>query len=149
MEDGEVKSKTKSDRMAWVQSLAVVVGLVVVFESTILEFFKSITFSAFSNVPVVVSDHFLEKCLSLIGGSNFEAFVFTNRNNCLALRCELSLDFGFVRSQSIVELGIFWVLFDCANSPDGSSLGPNLVFEADREQVSFFGGEVFRLALNN
>ena len=77
---------------------------------------------AFSNVSVVVTNHFVEECLGLVSGSNLHAEVLNDLNNSHALLVELFFDFGLVTLKSVIEFRVLWVLLDGADGSDGSSL---------------------------
>jgi hypothetical protein len=149
VEDGEVKSKTKSNWVACVQRFGGGLSKSVVFKGTILDGIKLITLSALGNVSVVVTHHLVEEGFGLVSGGNFHALGLDDLNNGDTLVVKFLFDFLLVASKSLVELGVFWVLLDGANGSNSCSLGANLVLETNRQKVSFFSGEVFVLALNN
>jgi pantoate kinase len=44
---------------------------------------------------------------------------------------------------------VLWILLDGADGSNSGSLGADLVLESNREEVSFLGGEVLILVLDN
>ena len=73
----------------------------VVLESTVLDGFKFITLSALSNVSIIISNHLVEECLGLVGGSFLVALVLHDRDNIHALLIKFSLDLLFVSGESL------------------------------------------------
>ena len=73
VEDGEVKSKTKSDWVAGVQGFRGGLGELIVLEGTILDGVELISLGALGDVSVVVTNHFVEEGFGLIGSSNLHA----------------------------------------------------------------------------
>jgi len=117
----------------------------IVIKSSILNDIELITFSALSNISVVISHHLVEESFGLIGLGNIHAGCLDNINNRDALAVEFLLNFVLVQFKSIIEFRIFWVLLNGTDGSNSSSLGANLVLETNREEVSLFGGEVFVL----
>jgi hypothetical protein len=66
-----------------------------------------------------------------------------------ALVVQLLFDLLLVFPESVVELGVLWVLLDSGDGPDSGSLRADLVLEANGKQVSLFGSEVFVLSFDN
>jgi hypothetical protein len=149
MEDGEVKGKTKSNRVASVQGCGACLSQLVVFEGSILDNLELITLGALSNVSIVVSNHLVEEGFCLISLSNFEAVILDNIYDGNALVIEFSFDLCLVSGKSIIEFRIFWVLLDSTDCTDSCSLGADLVFETNREEVSLFSCEIVRFATDN
>jgi len=85
VEHREVKSKSKSNWIAWVQSRGGILSQLVVFKGTIFTFIKLFFWSTFGNVSVIVTNHFLEESFGLIGCCNFQAFSTYNINDWIAL----------------------------------------------------------------
>ena len=108
-----------------------------------------ISVGAFSNVSVIITDHFVEEGLGLISAGNFHARSFDDVDNFETLVIELLLDLLLVLGESVLELLILWVLLDGTNGPNGSSLRSNLVLESNGKQVSLLGGKVVRLRSND
>ena len=115
----------------------------IVFEGSIFDGLKLISLSALGNISVVVTHHFVEEGFGLIGSGFSHAIILNNIDNSDALIVKLLLNLFLVSSKTFIELGVFWVLLDGADGPDGSSLGANLVLESNREKVSLFSGEIF------
>ena len=149
VEHREVQGKTKSDRVASVQRLGGFVGQLIILQCTVLDALKLIWGGAFSHVSVVVSNHLVEECLGLVGGGLLHAALFDSLDYVHALIIELSFDFLFVSREGLAEIGVLRILLDCGDGPDGGSLGSNLVFKSNREQVSLLGGEILRLLLGD
>ena len=149
VEDGEVKSKSKSDWVAGVQGLGAGLGKLIVLEGSVLDGVELITFGALSNVSVVVTDHLVEESFGLIGSGNTHARVLDDINDRDALVVKLLLDLLFVGTESIIEFGVFWVLFDGGDGSNGGSLGSDLVLESNGEEVSLFSGEILDLGFDN
>jgi hypothetical protein len=131
MEDGEVKGKSKSNWVASVQRLGTGLCKLVVLESTVLNNVKLGVFCALCNISVVVTNHLIEEGFGFISGSNFHAFILDDFNNGDTLVVKLTFDLGLVFGESIVEFGVLWVLLDCTNGSNSSSLGANLVLESN------------------
>ena len=121
----------------------------VVLKSSILDGLDIGFIGAFGDVSVVISDHLVEEGLSIVGGGDSHAVGLDDFDNGNALVVKLFLDLFLVFSKGIVELLVLGILLDGGNSSNCSSLGTNLVFESNRKEVSFFGGEVFVLGLDN
>ena len=149
MEYREVKSKTKSNRVAGVQRFRSALSELIVLESTILDGIKFISLGTFSNVSIVVTHHLVEESFGLISSSDSNALILDNLNNLEALIIKLALDFLFVLSKSIIELLILWILFDGTDSSNSSSLRSNLVLKSNRKEVSLFSSEVFIFVFDN
>jgi hypothetical protein len=143
VEDGEVKSESKSDWVASVQGLGAGLGELIVLESTVFDGIELVTLGALSNVSVVVTDHFVEESFGLISGSNTHARILDDVNDTNALVVKLLLDLLFICRETFVEFRVFWVLLNSTDGSNGGSLRSNLVLETNREEVSLFGGEVF------
>jgi len=149
MEDGEVEGETKSNWVAGIQGLGSSSGLLIVLEGTIFDNIKLISLSALSNISVVITNHFVEEGFGLVSAGNFQATLLDDINDANALIVKLLLDLLFVCAESLVELGVFWVLLDGADGSNGCSLGTNLVLESNGKQVSLFSGEILTLAFDN
>ena len=149
VEHREVQGKTKSNWVASIQRLGRFVGQLIVLQCTILNALQLIWGGTFSHVSVVVADHLVEESLGLVGGGLLHAALFHSLDYAHALIIELSFDFLLVSSEGLAEIGVLRILLDCRNGPDGSSLRSNLVFEANREQVSLLSGEVLSLLLGD
>ena len=121
MEHGEVESQTKSDWVASIQTFGGLLGKLVVLQSTILDIRELISLSALGNVSIVVSNHFVEEGLGLIGGCNLHALLLHNVHDGDALIVEFTLDLLLVGRETLVELLVFGILLDRA---DGSNSGP-------------------------
>jgi len=121
----------------------------IVIKSSILDSLELFGNCAFSNVSVVVSHHLVEESFGLIGGGDIHAGVLDNINNGHTLIVELLFDLFLVGTESIVELGILWVLLDGTDGSNSGSLGTDLVLETNREEVSLFSGEVITLGFDN
>jgi hypothetical protein len=149
VENGEVKSESKSDWVACVEGCGGLAGLLVVLEGTILDSVELISGSALSNVSVVVTDHLVEECLGLVGSGLTHALALNDINNRDALVVELLLDLLFVLGETFVEFGVFWVLLDRADGPNGGSLGSDLVFETNGKEISLLSSEILLFGFNN
>ena len=149
VEHREVQGKTKSDWVARVQRLRGLAGHLIVLQGAVLDRLNLIWAATFSHVSVVVSDHLVEESLGLVGGGLLHAAFLHSLDNAHALIVELSFDFLLVSSESLVEVGVLRILLDCGDGPDGGSLGSDLVFEPNREQVSLLSGEVLSLLLRD
>jgi len=149
VEDREVEGKTKSNWVAGVEALGAGLGELVVLKGAIFDGLKLVGIGTLGDVPVVVSDHLVEEGLGLVGGGDLHALVLDVIDDGHALVVELTLDLLLVALEGLVELLVLWILLDGADGPDGGSLGSDLVLESDGKQVSFFGGEVLSLVLNN
>jgi len=149
VEDGEVKSESKSDWVAGIEGFGGGLGELIVLEGTIFDGIELVTLGALGNVSVVITDHFVEESFGLVSGSNTHAGVLDDVDNGDALVVELLFDLFFVSAESIVEFGVFWVLLDGTDGSNGGSLGSNLVLETNGEKVSFLSGEIVRFALDN
>jgi len=103
VEDGEVKSESKSDWVASVQGLGRGLGMLIVIEGTIFDGVKLITLCALSNVSVVITDHFVEESFGFISGGNIHAGILNNIDNIDTLVVKLLLNLFLVSSESIVE----------------------------------------------
>jgi hypothetical protein len=73
VEDREVKSKSKSDWVACVQRFRGGLSKLIVLEGTVFNDLELVSIGALSNISVIISDHFVEETLSLIGGSDAHA----------------------------------------------------------------------------
>ena len=149
VEHGEVQSETQSNWVACVQTLGGGLGKLIVLEGAILDGIELVLQGALGDVPVVVTDHLVEEGLGLIGGGDLHALVLDDVDDGDALIIELFLDLLLVGGEAVVELLVFWVLLDGADSPDGRSLRSNLVLESNGKEVSLLGGEVLVLVLDN
>ena len=149
MEHGEVESQSQSDWVAGVQTLGGGLSELVVLKGTVLDTFELIGLGALGNVSVVVSDHFVEECLGLIGGGDIHALLLDNINDIDALIVKLLLNLLLVGRETVVELLVLGVLLDGTNGSNGGSLRANLVLEANGKEVSLLSGEVLILGLNN
>jgi hypothetical protein len=121
----------------------------VVFEGTVLDRFKLVSLGALGNVSVVVSNHFVEECLGLIGGGDLHALSLNNVDDGDALIVKLTLDLLLVGRETVVELLVLGVLLDGTDGSNGGSLGADLVLETNGKEVSLLSGEVLILGLNN
>jgi hypothetical protein len=92
MEHGEVESQTKSDWVAGIQTLRRGLGKLVVVQSTILHSIELVLVGALGNISVVISNHFVEESLGLIGGGNFHALLLNNIDNGDALVIKLTFN---------------------------------------------------------
>jgi hypothetical protein len=133
VEHGEVQSKTKSDWVAGVQRLGGSLCKIVVLEGAIFNSLEFIGLSALSDISIVVSNHFIEESLGLVGGGNLHALVLDNVHDGDALVVKLGFDFLFVSGETIVELLVLWILLDGTDRSNGGSLGADLVLETNRE----------------
>ena len=149
VEHGEVQSKTQSDWVAGVQTLGSLLSLVVVAEGSLLDGLELVSLSALCHISVVVTDHFEEETLGLIGGCHLHAGLLHNVDNGHALVVELTLDLLLVGGEAVVELLVFWVLLDGADRPDSGSLGSDLVLETNGKQVSLLSREVLVLGFDD
>ena len=149
MEHGEVESQSQSDWVAGVQTLGGGLSELVVLEGTVLHRFKLVGLGALGNVSVVVSNHFVEECLGLIGGGDLHALSLNNVDDGDALIVKLTLDLLLVGRETVVELLVLGVLLDGTNGSNGGSLGADLVLETNGKEVSLLSGEVLILGLNN
>ena len=149
MEHGEVESQSQSDWVAGVQTLGGGLSELVVIKGTVLDLINLIGFGTLGNVSVVVSDHFVEECLGLIGGGDIHALLLDNINDIDALIVKLLLNLLLVGRETVVELLVLGVLLDGTNGSNGGSLRANLVLEANGKEVSLLSGEVLILGLNN
>jgi len=149
VENGEVKSESKSDWVACVEGGRGLAGLLVVLEGTILDSVELISRSALSNVSVVVTDHLEEECLGLVGSGLSHALVLNDSDNRDALVVEFLLDLLLVQGETFVEFGVFWVLLDRADGSNGGSFGSNLVFETNGKEVSLLSSEILLFGFNN
>jgi len=70
VEDGEVKSKSKSDWVASIKGLRAVLCKLIVLKGTVFDCFKLITLSALGNVSVVITDHLVEEGFGFISGGS-------------------------------------------------------------------------------
>ena len=73
VEDGEVKSKSKSDWVAGVQGLGAGLGKLIVLKGTVFDGIKLVSLGALGNVSVVVTNHFVEESFGLVSGGNTHA----------------------------------------------------------------------------
>jgi hypothetical protein len=126
MEYGEVESKTKSDWVASVEGLGGALGELIVLEGTTFDGLELIRSGTLSNV-----------------------LILNDINDSDALFIELSFDLFLVSTKAILELDVLWILLNGTDGPDSSSLGSNLVLEANRQQVSLFSGEILLFGLND
>jgi hypothetical protein len=149
VEHREVEGQTKSDWVAGVQTLGGGLSELVVFEGTVLDRFKLVSLGALGNVSVVVSNHFVEECLGLIGGGDLHALSLNNVDDGDALIVKLTLDLLLVGRETVVELLVLGVLLDGTDGSNGGSLGADLVLETNGKEVSLLSGEVLILGLNN
>jgi len=149
VEDGEVEGKTKSDWVASVQGLGGSLSKLIVLKGTIFNGIELISLGALGNISVVITNHFVEEGFGLVSGGNLDAISFDSVNNGDALSVKLLFDLLFISTESIVELGVFWVLLDGTDGSNGSSLGTNLVLESNGEKVSLFGSEIVVFAFDN
>ena len=149
VEDGEVKSESKSDWVASVEGLGGLAGELVVLEGAVLDSFELISLGALSNVSIVVTDHLVEEGLGFVGAGLTHALVLDNVDDGDALVVELTLDLFLVGAEGFVELGVFWVLLDSADGSNGGSLGSDLVLETNGKEISLLGGEVLCLGFDD
>ena len=149
VENGEVKSKSKSDWVAGIQGLGAGLGKLIVLEGSVLDGVELITLGALSNVSVVVTDHLEEECLGLVGSGLTHALVLNDSDNRDALVVEFLLDLLLVLCETFVEFGVFWVLLDRADGSNGGSFGSNLVFETNGKEVSLLSSEILLFGFNN
>ena len=149
VEHGEVEGKTKSNWVAGIEALRAGLGKLVILKSTILDLFQFVGIGAFGNVPIVVSNHLIEEGLGLIGGGDLHAFFFDVFDDRHALFIKFTFDLFLVTLEGFVELLVLWILLNGANSPNGGSLGSDLVLESNRKQVSFLSSEIFLLGLDD
>ena len=73
----------------------------IVLEGTVLDGFKFISLSAFSNISIIISNHLVEECLGLVGGSFWVALILNNLYDIHALLIKFSLDLLFVGGESL------------------------------------------------
>jgi len=149
VENGEVKSESKSDWVASVKGFGGRAGKLVVLKSTVFDGIELITGGALSNVSVIITDHLVEEGFGLVSGSLGHARVLDNFDNLDALIVEFLLDLLLVLSESCVELLVLWVLLDGTDSSNGGSLGADLVLETDGKQVSLLSGEILGFVGDN
>jgi hypothetical protein len=149
MEYGEVESKTKSDWVASVEGLGGALGELIVLEGSTFDGLELIRSGTLSNVSVVISNHLVEEGLGFVGAGNLHALIHNDINDSDALFIELSFDLFLVSTKAILELDVLWILLNGTDGPDSSSLGSNLVLEANRQQVSLLSGEILLFALHN
>jgi hypothetical protein len=149
VEHREVESQTQSDWVAGVQTLRRGLGELIVLESSFLDIIELVLLGALGDISVVVSDHFVEEGLGLVGGGHLHALLLNDSHDGHALFVELFLNALLVSRQGTVEFLVFGVLLDGADGPDGSSLGADLVFETNRQQVPLLGGEILALRFDN
>ena len=131
VEHREVKGQSKSDWVAGIEALASSLCVVVVLEGSVLNSLELISLGVFSNVSVVVTHHLLEEGLGLISRCNSEAGILDVLHDLVALVEKLLLNLLLVLLESTAVLGILGVLLNGRDGPDGSSLGSDLVLEAD------------------
>jgi hypothetical protein len=122
MEHREIEGESKSDWVASVQAFRSALGKLIVLEGSVLDSIQLISLGTFSNVSVVISDHLVEEGFGLVGGGNSHAGVLHNVDNADALVIKFLLNFLLVDCECFIELGVFRVLLDSRNGPDGSSL---------------------------
>jgi hypothetical protein len=103
VEDGEVKSKSKSDWVAGIQALGARLGELIVLKSTIFDGIKLISLGALGNVSVVISNHFVEESFGLISRCDFHALTLDDLNDRDALVVELLFNLLFICRKTIVE----------------------------------------------
>jgi len=132
MENGEVEGETESNWVTGVQALWSGGGKLVVVECTIFYDIELSTLCALCHVSIIISNHFVKECLGFISVCYLHARAFHSINDWNALIVKFLFDLLFVISKTIVELGVFWVLFNCRNSSNGSSLWTNLVLKSNR-----------------
>jgi hypothetical protein len=122
VENREVKSKTKSDWVAGVQTLGSLLSELVVLESSLFHRLDLIRLGALSNVSVVVSHHLVEESFGLVGSGNLHAGVLDGVDDLHTLVIELTLNFSLVGLKSRIEFLVFRVLLDGGNGSDSSPL---------------------------
>jgi hypothetical protein len=145
MEHGEVKSKTKSDWVASIQTLGLSLGELIVFEGSIFNCFDLVLLGALGNVPIVITNHFVKESLGLVSGGNLHALTLNNLDDGHALVVKLTFDLLLVLGETVVELRVFWVLLDSADGSNSGSLRSNLVLKSNRQKVSLLSCEVLAL----
>ena len=77
-----------------------------------LDLLELVGLGALGYVSVVVTNHLVEESLGLVGGGNLHALLVNDLDDVSALFVELLFDHGLVNGESIVVLGVFWVLLD-------------------------------------
>ena len=122
VENGEVKSESKSDWVACVEGLRGLASFLIILKGSIFDSLELISLSTLSNVSVVVTDHLIKECLGLVGSGLTHALILDNLHDGDALVVELFLDLLLISSETIVEFGVLWILLDCADGSDRSSL---------------------------
>jgi len=132
VEDGEVKSESKSDWVAGIKGFGTALGKFIVLKGTVFDGIKLISLGALGDVSVVITDHFVEESFGLISGGNTHAWFLDDIDDRDALVVKLLLDFLLVGTETIIEFWVFWVLLDGADGSNGGSLGSNLVLETNR-----------------
>merc|ERR1712029_1049445 len=113
VEDGEVERQTELDWVAWREGNFV--GFVVSLESLLLHFLELRVLGVFSDVTVVVTDHFHEECLGLTVAVFGKDLLLNHENDLLAVCSELGLNSFLVLSECVGELGVLRVLLDGGN----------------------------------
>ena len=73
VEDGEVKSKSKSDWVASVQGFGRRLSKLIVLEGSVFDGIELISLCALGDVSVIITHHFVEESFGLIGGSDIHA----------------------------------------------------------------------------
>ena len=149
VEDGVVEGESESNWVAGVERFGGGLGFLIVIEGAFLYALELISSGTFGNVSIVITNHLIEEGLSLIGGGNLHALLADNFDDVDTLVVKFTFDFRFVTRKSFVEFLVLWILLDGSDGSNGSSLGTNLVLESNREEVSFFGGEVLVLGSNH
>jgi len=147
VEHREVQGETELDGVAgWESNL---IGLVVCFESILLDCLKLGTLCVLSDVAVVVADHLYEEGLGFTVAWFAKDFLVDHVNNLLAVGGKFLFDFVLVGSKCAGKLGVLGVLLNSSNGSAGSTLGTNQVLESDREEIAFIGGDIGTLDIEN
>jgi len=147
LEDREVKSETKLDRVARLEGN--LVGRFVSLESVLLNLLEVVTLGVLGDVAEVVTNHLDEEGLGLTVASLGENLGVDDVNNTLAVSLETGLNSLLVLSESIRELSVLGVLLNGGNSAASGSLGRDKVLESNREEVSLVGSDISTLLLED